>query len=138
VFDEDTKEADRIYESTPKIAYEKSRAGVLYIQADGAALNTRTKNAEGSTWRENKLGMVFSSDNIKTTKNKKGELVGKILKKEYTSYIGSVQEFKKYLYACAIRNGYGVYKETVILSDGAAWIRNMGKELFPDWTQYKS
>jgi hypothetical protein len=135
VFEEDSEEAGRIYEGASKIANDKSKAGVLYIQADGAALNTRTKNAEGSTWRENKLGMVFSSDNIRTKINKKGELVGTILKKEYTSYVGSVQKFKKYLFACAIRNGYGVYKETVILSDGAAWIRNMGKEQFPDAIQ---
>jgi hypothetical protein len=33
------------------------------------------------------------------------------------------------------RSGYGHYKETVILSDGATWIRNMAEELFPDAQQ---
>jgi DNA-directed RNA polymerase subunit F len=135
IFDRDTREAEDAYENVQHISYARNKNGVLYIQADGAALNTRTKNAEGSTWRENKLGMVFSSDNIRKTINKKGEMVGKILKKEYTSYVGSAQEFKKRLLACAIKNGYGAYKETVMLSDGATWIKNIGEELFPDAVQ---
>ena len=56
-------------------------------------------------------------------------------KREYVSYIGSVVEFRKHLVACAIRNGYGTYKETIILSDGATWIRNMVEEFFPDAQQ---
>ncbi|MDR1319947.1 MAG: hypothetical protein LBK56_00750, partial [Gracilibacteraceae bacterium] len=48
---------------------------------------------------------------------------------------GSAGEFKKHLFACAVRNGYGEYKETVLLSDGATWIRNMKDELFPDAQQ---
>jgi hypothetical protein len=28
--------------------------------------------------------------------------------------------------------GYGRYEQTILLSGGASWIRNMGKELFPD------
>ena len=78
---------------------------------------------------------VFSSDNVRRTVNKKGETVSKILKKEYTSYVGSAQEFKKHLLACAIRNGYGQYKETMLLGDGATWIKNIGEELFPDAKQ---
>jgi len=34
-----------------------------------------------------------------------------------------------------VRNGYGQYKETILLSDGAAWIRTIGEELFPDAIQ---
>ena len=109
--------------------------GILYIETDGAALNTRLKNENGSTWRENKLGMVFSSDNIYFWHNKRGERQHKINKREYVSYIGTANEFQKHLFACAIRNGYGVYNQTVILSDGATWIRNMKEELFPDAQQ---
>ena len=135
VFDKDTKDAEKIFKEIQQIHYARNKKGILYIQADGAALNTRTKNDKGSTWRENKLGIVFSSENIRKSMNKKGESTSKVLKKEYTSYVGSVQEFKKYLFACAIRNGYGEYEETVILSDGATWIRNIGDELFPDAVQ---
>jgi hypothetical protein len=34
-----------------------------------------------------------------------------------------------------VNAGYGQVKEVVIIADGAAWIRNMAKELFPEATQ---
>ena len=135
VFDDDTATADLIMKSISDIEFSREKGGTLYIQMDGAALNTRHKNKEGSTWRENKLGMVFSSDNIRTRTNANGEKLSSILKKEYTSYVGSARDFKKYVFACAVRNGYGRYKTTVVLSDGAAWIRNMCDEIFPDAIQ---
>lgn len=135
VFEEDTKKANESYRNMRNMEFLKNKKGILYIQADGATLNTREKDEDGSTWRENKLGIVFSSDNIRTYTNKKGEKESRIMKREYTSYIGSVEEFKKYLFDCAVRNGYGQYGTTIILSDGAAWIRNMSEELFPDSIQ---
>jgi len=135
VFDEDTREAEHLMNNMSQLEFAKDKPGILYIQTDGAALNTRNKNDEGSTWRENKLGMVFSSDNIRSYTNGKGEKVSTILKKEYTSYIGNAEQFKKYLFACAMRNGYGKYRNTVVLSDGATWIRNMCNEIFPDAEQ---
>jgi hypothetical protein len=77
---------------------------------------------------------VFSSDNIHswTWTDRHGRRRRKIQKREYVSYVGAVNEFRKHLVACAMRNGHGIYEETVILSDGATWIRNMTEELFPD------
>ena len=135
IFKKDEIEATLAYERLLDMRLTNTKDGVFYIQTDGAAINTRVEDDDGSTWRENKLGMVFSSDNVRKSVNKKGESTSKILKKEYTSYVGSVQEFKKHLFSCALRNGYGIYKVTVILSDGAKWIRNMGEELFPDAIQ---
>lgn len=134
VFEEDCRQAEAAFSilDTGKAAYKNNKKGILYIEADGAALNTRHRNNEGSTWRENKLGVVYSSDHIHYWRDKKGELNHQITKRDYVSYIGSVESFKKHLYRCAIRNGYGDYKETVILSDGASWIANMAEELFPD------
>ena len=132
VFEKDTHEANNAYEQLLYMRHTNTKDGVFYIQTDGSAINTRIEDDGGSTWRENKLGMVFSSDHIRKSVNKKGESTSKILKKEYTSYVGSVHEFKKYLLLCAQKNGYGLYEETVILSDGAKWIKNMGEELFPD------
>jgi hypothetical protein len=138
VFANDCRKAEESYNklNTGKLTLPNaSKNGILYIETDGAALNTRYKDESGSTWRENKLGMIFSSDNIRYWHDKHGEKQHKITKREYVSYIGSVVEFRKYLFACAIRNGYGAYKQTVILGDGAAWIRNMKEELFPDAQQ---
>lgn len=134
IFEEDCKKVEDLFQKydTGRLEYGKARKGVLYIETDGAALNTRHKDEDGSTWRENKLGVVFSSDNIHFWKDKDGKKQHRILKREYVSYVGNADIFKRHLYACAYRNGYGSYKETVILSDGASWIAGMAEELFPD------
>jgi hypothetical protein len=121
--------------NSAKIDFPKNLDGVLYIQTDGAALNTRLQDEAGSTWRENKLGEVFSSSGIHYWIGKNGKRQHRIIKKEYVSYIGSVTEFRKHLLACALRGGYGRFKETVAISDGATWIRNVVEEIFPDAQQ---
>jgi hypothetical protein len=134
VFDGDCRKAEEAMDelNSGKLRFPKDREGVLYIQTDGAALNTRSEDEAGSTWRENKLGEVFSSRDIRRWTDGKGKRQHRILGREYVSYIGAASEFKKHLLALALRNGYGRFKETVILSDGAAWIRNVVEELFPD------
>ena len=137
VFENDCKKANEAYAmlDTGKLSFSKDRKGVLYIQTDGAAMNTRLQDDEGSTWRENKLGEVFSTPNIHFWTDKKGRRQHRIQKREYTSYLGSVSEFKKHLFLCALRGGYGKFEDTVVLSDGATWIRTMTEDLFPDAQQ---
>lgn len=137
VFKEDCRAADecmRRYEKAG-LTFTGKRAGTLYIMADGAAVNTRQKGNDGSGWRENKLGLVFGSDHVYHWTSARGTREHRILKREYTSLIGTAEEFRKHLFALAARNGYGEYGHTVILSDGATWIRNMKEELFPDAQQ---
>jgi hypothetical protein len=137
IFNEDCRRAGESVELlfSGNAASARKRRGVLYIEADGAAVNTRHKDNDGSTWRENKLGIVFSSDNIYMWTDKKGIRQRQLRKREYVSYIGSADEFRKHLLACALRNGYGAYEATVILGDGAAWIRTMAEDYFPDAQQ---
>jgi hypothetical protein len=138
VFREDCRRAEDAYGmlNRGKLQFPaRKKKGVLYIEVDGATLNTRSKDESGSSWRENKLCIVFSSDNIYTWTSKRGEKQRKILKREYAAYIGGVSEFKKHVLACALRNGYGFYEKTVMIGDGATWIRNMREELFPDARQ---
>ena len=139
VFQKDCKQAEDAFDklNLGKLRFPtRKKKGVLYIEVDGAALNTRIKDENGSSWRENKLGIVFSSDNIYNWTNRRtGEKQRKILKREYVAYIGGVQEFKKHILSCALKNGYGEYEKTVMISDGATWIRNMREELFPDAQQ---
>jgi hypothetical protein len=119
VFKRDCELAEFAFQklSSGKLEFPRAKKrGVLYIETDGAAVNTRVKDENGSSWKENKLGMVFSSDNIHSWTDKHGEKQRQIQKREYTSYIGSVDEFKKHLFACALRNGYGLYEKTVLLS----------------------
>jgi hypothetical protein len=137
VFQEDCRLAEDAWRKLNggELRFPYQKKGILYIEPDGAALNTRSKDENGSSWRENKLGIVFSSDNIHTWTNCKGEKQHQISKREYVAYMGGVSEFKKHLLSCALKNGYGDYKETVLISDGATWIRNMRDELFPDAQQ---
>lgn len=137
VFKEDCRIADEYMGRYQKaeIPFMGKRPGTLYIMADGAAINTRQKDNNGSSWRENKLGLVFGSDHIHYWTSARGTREHKILKREYISLIGTAEEFKKHLFALAVRNGYGEYDNVVILSDGATWIRNMKEDLFPDAQQ---
>ena len=164
VYADQVRRADELkkrYESG-ELEFEFNKKGVLYIETDGAMLNTcpeidgtckqlktgrriwtRTEapskgpeqDDDGSSWRENKIGMVFSSDNIHNWTGPDGEKRHRILKKEYVSHIGSKDVFQWHLFECAYRNGYGTYQETVIISDGGKWIASMAKELFPDATR---
>ena len=98
---------------------------------DGATVNTRIKDENGSTWRENKTVIAFTDKDM--IKRKDGSHI--IVKKEYAAFIGSVEQFKGHVLNTAIKAGYGKVKEVVIIGDGASWIRNMSNELFPDAVQ---
>lgn len=82
VFKEDCKKVENLFQKydTGRLEYVKARKGVLYIETDGAALNTRYKDEDSSTWRENKLDVVFSSDNIHFYTDKDVEKQQRILK----------------------------------------------------------
>ena len=136
VYQHDLKKALKternIMNSMPDIK-EKIDADV-YILMDGAALNTRIEDKNSSTWRENKLGMSFVSINV-IKRGTNAENGYTITKKEYTAFIGSTAEFAKFVYQIAINQGYGKYERTVVLGDGAAWIRTICNEKFPDAIQ---
>jgi len=137
VFQADCRKADDAYNlfSSGKLPYGQDKNGILYIETDGAQLNTRHKNEDNSSWRENKLGVIFSSDNIHSWTDKHGDKQHRIERREYVSYLGHCGEFKKHLLSCALKNGYGSYKKTIIIGDGASWIRNIREEIFPDALQ---
>ncbi len=105
--------------------------GTLYIQADGAAVNTRIEDENGSTWKENKLAIFFSDKNIYKRKNK----ANMIVHKEFVSYLGNVDIFRTLVFAKAVELRYWEYENIVFISDGATWLRNMINELFPEAIQ---
>jgi hypothetical protein len=109
------------------------RQGALYLEVDAALLPTRQDGQKGVVYKDNRLGMAFSSDNIYWWKHKQlNKVLYSILKKEYTCLIGNSNDFNKFIFSLAIRNGYGSYQTTVLISDGATWIRKMKDSLFPD------
>ena len=68
------------------------------MQSDGATVNTRIEDENGSTWKENKLGILFAESDMYKRKDKSNI----INHKEYVSYIGSVDTFRILLFAKAV------------------------------------
>jgi hypothetical protein len=125
---------------------EAKKNHTLYLQCDGVMIATRANPADGDEagegkgvkgvkWRENKLGLAFSSDNIRYWHDKHGKLQHIINKREYIALIDNCNEFSRMMLYLAIKNGYGLYKNTVLISDGATWIRNMKEVFFHDAIQ---
>ncbi len=135
VFEEDRRIAEEIWEAfhTKSLpATLKKRKGTLYIAVHGSFLNTRRREEGCSTRTKNRVGIFFTVDENSEWKNREGTFRGRLEKKEFISYLGSVSEFKKHLLAAAVRNGYDSYEKVILLSDGAEWISRMKEELFGD------
>ena len=132
VYDYNYNKALEIWDNRANIEMQStSKKGTLYIQADGAAVNTKIEDENGSTWRENKLGIFFSESDMYKRKNKSNI----INHKEYVAYIGSVDTFRILVFAKAVELEYWKYENIVFISDGATWLRNMITELFPEAVQ---
>lgn len=115
----------------PLLLPHQQKPGTLYIMTDGSQVNTREPGRDGSTWKEMKLGLVYSDDHVLTHQGGQSTLV----EKEYVTKLGGVEDFKPLLFAAAARGGYGTYERTVVIGDGAHWIWNACDELFPDAIQ---
>lgn len=132
VFEDDDENAQQVYDNIANIDVDKPKTkDTLYFEIDGAAINTRVEDENGSTWKENKLAILFDDKNLYRRKDG----TNKIMNKEYVTYLGSVDEFQKHLFACALKHDFQSYKNIVFISDGATWIRNMINELYPDAIQ---
>ena len=88
-----------------------NKKGTLYIQADGAAVNTRIEDENGSTWRENKLGILFSESDLYKRKDKANQ----IIHKEYVAYVGSVETFRILIFSKAVELEYFKYENIVFI-----------------------
>ena len=134
VFEADSEKADYLLNNMQTIEMRpdtKKEAGTLYLMTDGAAVNTRVEDENGSTWRENKTAIAFTDKDLVEQKNGKHLIV----RKEYTAFIGDADTFRGHALNIALNAGYGKIKDVVMIGDGAAWIRNMGNEIFPDAVQ---
>jgi hypothetical protein len=141
VHENDMNNADVIWNelNTGRLQFQNhTKKHILYFQIDGSMLALREKDGEkingikGSEYHECKLVMAFSSDNMTTRIRSDGKTQNIICKREYGAIVGGVEPFYKLVLALAIRNNYGVYHKTVLISDGATWIRSLKQMLFPD------
>lgn len=131
VYDKDKERAKETLANIHRIDTSQQKRATLYIEMDGAAVNTRVEDENGSTWRENKTVMVFTDKDMIKRKDE-GHI---ITKKEYMAYIGTSEDFKAFVFDAALRAGYGRIENVVVIADGATWIRNMCEEIFPDAVQ---
>ena len=132
VYEYDLKKARDIWDNRANILIDcKNKKGILYIEIDGAAVNTRIEDEIGSSWKENKLAIFFSDKDVFKRKDK----ANTIMHKEFVSHLGNVDTFRILLFAKAVELKYWEYENVVFISDGATWIRNMINELFPDAIQ---
>ena len=54
-YDYNYAKAEEIWKNRAKLNVDNNKSkGILYIEADGAAVNTRIEDKDGSTWKENK------------------------------------------------------------------------------------
>lgn len=104
---------------------------ILYLEMDGAMVNTRVQT-EDSSWKECKIGMAFHSSDIRAYRTDSGEIRRQILKKRIVGYIGNYNVFKYHLLAIARDYNYQYCSKIVVISDGASWIKTIVDELFPD------
>ena len=132
VYKYNLRKAKEIWDDRANISIEcKIKKGILYIEIDGSAVNTRIEDENGSTWKENKLAIFFSDKDVFKRKDK----ANMIMHKEFVSHLGNVDTFRMLLFAKAVELKYWEYENIVVISDGATWIRNMINELFPEAIQ---
>ena len=118
---------------------------VLYCEVDGAMFNTRKSKEEAevlqkagkSNWMENKLGIVFRSDELRDTgeKDEDGHPIMRLGRREYIGTTQGVDEFRERLVSLMLKNGLMDASDVVLLSDGAPWIRRTKEQYFPNATQ---
>ena len=107
---------------------------ILYIEMDGAMVNTREKNEseKKSSWKECKIGMAFLNEDLDVRKSKNGEELRRIKKKRFVGYIGNYKKFEDLILGLAARFDYKKRTKIVVISDGADWIHTIVTDLFPD------
>ena len=135
VFADDTARAalaDLHHDDTiDKRRIHKRRSDILYLEMDGAMVNTRIQ-VDGTSWRECKIAIAFLSEDLKSWTTAKGETRRRISDKRLIGYIGNCHDFKSYVLALAERYDYRFRNQIVVVSDGAGWIHDLVNEAFPN------
>lgn len=107
-----------------------TRAEVGYIMPDGAFVPTKGENKR--EYVENKLAVMFTSDDIKETRQANGEVRIDIRLKRFAMHLGQgVEEFAANISKMAILKGVTWAKKLVFISDGAPYLKNICNKLYP-------
>ncbi len=110
---------------------ESDEIGTMYIHADGSMVPILGEDS--IEYKENKIGLVYTDKDIVSKTSKKGKTRVMINNKRYVSSIGEgVEPFKRMMNVCALENGYRRASNKVFLTDGAAWLKKLKDEFFPE------
>ena len=92
---------------------------------------------EESSWRENKLGLVFRSDKLENTgkMDEDGKPIYRIGEREYICTTQGIDTFRERLLYLLLKNGLEDASDVVFISDGAPWIRKTREKYIPSATQ---
>lgn len=135
VFNDDTHQSDAAIQKQgipiDRRKVHKRKTDILYIEMDGAMVNTRVK-VDGSSWTECKIAIAFLNEDLRSWTTSSGETRRQIAAKQFIGYIGNYKIFKKYVLALAERYEYKYRNQIVVVSDGADWIHVLVSELFPN------
>jgi hypothetical protein len=64
IFEEEQRKAENLDEKLVDTRWTQEKEGILYIMMDGAFITTRERDESGSSWQENKLGLIFNSNDL--------------------------------------------------------------------------
>lgn len=131
VFDYNTQKANESINIYDKFG-SHSKKGYVMFQMDGSFGLIWGDGKETTEWREIKLGLITTSDDLIEYKDASGNNKIKMGKREYICYLGKYDEFKKYLLYLYVKNKCYEYDVVLIIGDGAKWIKNFKKEFFPN------
>ena len=135
IFDQDKKRSQYALSTLEKD--KKSRkmgrktGGILYLLMDGAFIEMVSKDGG---WKEVKTAMCFNSKDIHYWKNSKNEEQHRILKRDFISIVGSVDDFIGHVAALFKRNNGHKIEEVVVISDRADWINTVIEKVCPNAT----
>ena len=112
---------------------------ILYIAIDGTGVpvvpseteGRKGKQTERARTREAKLGAVFTQTAV-------GAEGHSVRDENSTTYVGAIETAETFgprIYAEASRRGLNRADQVVVLGDGAAWIRGIAEEHFPNAIQ---
>src|SRR5699024_5166055 len=98
VFEKQMESANKTFERPEKIipdTLEKNKKeGILYIMVDGSTVNTRVQDENNSSWKEMKLGLVFTDKDLITRSN--GDKI--IIKKNILLHLEGLENLKKLVF----------------------------------------
>lgn len=121
-------EYDENLQANPDLSI-PTKTDTLYAQIDGSMVPIKPQNrGEKVGYKENKLGVLFREEDIERQEDDSC----KITQKRFASSLGQgLEHFEQVLKTATTRIGSRYARTVVVISDGAEWIDNVRKRLFP-------